>query len=208
MTALACNESIITKPDAFYFAAEAKAILAVRPELRSAIRAAWASSSPAVVSWRTARSFGGFMCCRRFGLDFSRRKLGEKARYFEPREWEEQEPLDAESTMASCETLSRALPRYFNGRERIGVSLTGGLDTRIIMAWRKAPPGALPCYTFGSMYRENQDVCLARRVAKSATNPIRSSLSDKIPGAVSALCRADALSDRRMRGHQPLRGPL
>ena len=34
------------------------------------------------------------------------------------------------------------------------------------MAWRKAPPGSLPCYTFGSMYRDNQDVSLARKVAK------------------------------------------
>jgi asparagine synthase (glutamine-hydrolysing) len=58
------------------------------------------------------------------------------------------------------------LPRYFNGRERVGVSLTGGLDTRIIMAWRKAQPNSLPCYTFGSMYRDNQDVILARRVAE------------------------------------------
>jgi asparagine synthase (glutamine-hydrolysing) len=63
------------------------------------------------------------------------------------------------------------LPRYFNGRERIGVSLTGGLDTRIIMAWRKAAAGSLPCYTFGSMYRENQDVYLAGHVAKICGQP-------------------------------------
>jgi asparagine synthase (glutamine-hydrolysing) len=43
--------------------------------------------------------------------------------------------------------------------------LTGGLDTRIIMAWQKAAPGSMPCYTFGSMYRENEDVMLARKVA-------------------------------------------
>ena len=58
------------------------------------------------------------------------------------------------------------LPRYFNGKERVGVSLTGGLDTRIIMAWHKAEPNSLPCYTFGSMYRDNEDVKLARRVAQ------------------------------------------
>jgi asparagine synthase (glutamine-hydrolysing) len=44
--------------------------------------------------------------------------------------------------------------------------LTGGLDTRIIMAWQKATRGSLPCYTFGSMYRDNQDVRLARSVAQ------------------------------------------
>jgi len=41
------------------------------------------------------------------------------------------------------------------------------------MAWRKAPPGSLPCYTFGSMYRDNEDVRLARRVAKICGQPHR-----------------------------------
>ena len=61
--------------------------------------------------------------------------------------------------------FARNLPRYFNGRERIGMSLTGGLDTRMIMAWHKAPPSSLPCYTFGGMYRDCQDVLMARKVA-------------------------------------------
>ena len=79
-------------------------------------------------------------------------------------------PSTRKATTINYATLSRRLPRYFNGRERIGVSLTGGLDTRIIMAWRKAPR-SLPCYTFGSMYRENQDVYLARRVAEICGQP-------------------------------------
>src|SRR3974377_394163 len=33
------------------------------------------------------------------------------------------------------------------------------------MAWQRAPAGSLPCYTFGSMYRDNEDVKLARKVA-------------------------------------------
>jgi asparagine synthase (glutamine-hydrolysing) len=40
------------------------------------------------------------------------------------------------------------------------------LDTRIIMAWCKAEPNSLPCYIFGSTYRDNEGVKLARRVAK------------------------------------------
>src|SRR5215469_9705572 len=32
-------------------------------------------------------------------------------------------------------------------------------------------PGSLPCYTFGSMYRDNEDVSLARRVAKICGQP-------------------------------------
>ena len=45
------------------------------------------------------------------------------------------------------------------------MSLTGGLDTRMIMAWQKSEPGTFPCYTFGGMFRDCQDVTLSRRVA-------------------------------------------
>ena len=60
--------------------------------------------------------------------------------------------------------FSRNLPRYFNGRERVGMSLTGGLDTRMIMAWQKADAGSLPCYTFGGTYRDCQDVLGCARI--------------------------------------------
>jgi asparagine synthase (glutamine-hydrolysing) len=154
--------------DAFYFAAEAKAILKVRPELRG--------TDP--------RGLGEFIVC---GCVLENRTLfrgiyvlppgaawlfrggvlEKKAVYFKPGEWEEQEPLEPEAYYVHLrDAFVRGLPRYFNGRERVGVSLTGGLDTRIIMAWHKAPPDSLPCYTFGSIYRDNQDVRLARQVAK------------------------------------------
>ena len=148
--------------DTFYFAAEAKAILKVRPELRA--------TDP--------RGIGEFIVC---GCVLENRtlfsgihvlppgsswyfrggKLEKKASYFEPREWEEEEPYKPEEYFAQLrDVFVRNLPRYFNGNEQVGVSLTGGLDTRIIMAWRKAEPNSLPCYTYGSMYRDNQDVQL------------------------------------------------
>ena len=51
------------------------------------------------------------------------------------------------------------------------MSLTGGLDTRMIMAWQKRPAGSLPCYTFGGMLRDCQDVTVARRVARACQQP-------------------------------------
>ena len=51
------------------------------------------------------------------------------------------------------------------------MSLTGGLDTRMIMAWQRCPPGLLPCYTWGGMYRECQDVTVAREVARACLQP-------------------------------------
>jgi asparagine synthase (glutamine-hydrolysing) len=159
--------------DAFYFAAEAKAILAVRPDLRN-IEAQGLGEFIAcgcVLENRTL--FGGIYALPpASNWSFSGHTLQKKATYFQPREWEEQEPLDAESYFGSLrEAFTTRLPRYFSGRENVGVSLTGGLDTRIIMAWCKAQAGSLPCYTFGSMYRENQDVHLARRVAEICEQP-------------------------------------
>ena len=159
--------------DAFYFAAEAKAILAVRPELRTL----------------APRSLGEFVSC---GSVLENRSLFEgvhvlppasawsfrngsvdvKRSYFHPREWEDQERLDSETYYRELrEVFTRNLPRYFNNRERIGMSLTGGLDTRMIMAWQRFQTGALPCYTFGSMFRENQDVRVSRRVASICNQP-------------------------------------
>src|SRR5207249_9423035 len=87
--------------------------------------------------------------------------------YFQSREWEDQALLEPEPYYREIrEIFSRNLPRYFESRERIGISLTGGLDTRMIMAWQKSPPGSLPCYTFGGMFRDSQDVLVARQVAR------------------------------------------
>jgi asparagine synthase (glutamine-hydrolysing) len=153
--------------DGFYFAAEAKAILAVRPELR-------------VVN---QRGLGEFIACgavmeNRTLFDgihtlppasawvFGNGSLEHKGSYFHSVDWENQETLDSESYYQELrQVFAQYLPRYFSGSERIAMSLTGGLDTRMIMAWQKATPGSLPCYTFGGMYRDCQDVRLSRQVA-------------------------------------------
>ena len=155
--------------EAFYFAAEAKAILAVRPELRRV----------------DSRGLGEFVAC---GCVLGNRTLFEeihvlppaaswlfrdgyiehKGSYFQPGEWEEQSALDPETYYQGLrEIFSRNLPRYFKGHEHIGMSVTGGLDTRMIMAWHKPPQGSLPCYSFGGMFRDSQDVLLGQQVAKA-----------------------------------------
>jgi asparagine synthase (glutamine-hydrolysing) len=164
-----CHQS----QDAFYFAAEAKAILAVRPELRR----------------MDSRGFGEFVSCGAVlenrtlfeGIHvlppasawvFRNGSLQRKSSYFQPREWEEQEKLDPEPYYRELQaTFTRNLPRYFSGHQPIAMSLTGGLDTRMILACRKPDPGSLPCYTFGSTFRDNQDVRVARRVAEICSQP-------------------------------------
>jgi len=159
--------------DSFYFAAEAKAILAVRPELRAV----------------DPQGLGEFVAC---GCTLEGRTLfrgvhvlpgasrwvfrsgflSKKEAYFRPEEWENQQPLEPEPYYTEIRNIfSRNLPRYFSGKQRIAMSLTAGLDTRMIMAWQKAAPGALPCYTFGGMLRDCRDVTLARRVAQMCGQP-------------------------------------
>jgi asparagine synthase (glutamine-hydrolysing) len=158
---------------AFYFATEAKAILAVCPELRR----------------MDSKGLGEFVACGSVlenrtlfeGIHllppasswiFRNGSLEQKSNYFDPREWEEQETLDPEPYYRELrEVFTRNLPRYFNGHQRIAMSLTGGLDTRMIMAWQKSQPGSLPCYTFGGMLRDCRDVIVARQVARVCEQP-------------------------------------
>ena len=41
----------------------------------------------------------------------------------------------------------------------------------MIMAWDRPQPGSLPCYTFGGMFRDCQDVTLSRQVANMCGQP-------------------------------------
>jgi len=95
-----------------------------------------------------------------------------KENYFRREMWENLSPLNSTEYYEKLkETFSRILPRYFRGKERIAVSLTGGVDTRMIMAWLQRQPGDLPCYTFGGMLRDCTDVKIARQVAKICQQP-------------------------------------
>jgi asparagine synthase (glutamine-hydrolysing) len=89
-----------------------------------------------------------------------------KTNYFNLSDWENQPTISNELLYEQVQnTLIRILPKYFNPNEKIGLSLTGGFDTRIILANRKNPPNSFPCYTFGGMYRDCYDVKVARKVA-------------------------------------------
>ena len=154
--------------DSFYFAAEAKAILKVRPELRVADPRGLGEYIVCGCVLENRTLFTGIhVLPPGSAWTFRGGALEKKTTYFDPREWEGLEPLKPEEYYGHLrDVFVKNLPRYFEGQEQVGVSLTGGLDTRIIMAWRNPKPNTLPCYTFGSMYRDNEDVKLARRVAK------------------------------------------
>jgi asparagine synthase (glutamine-hydrolysing) len=154
--------------EAFYFAAEAKSILAVRPELRK-------------IDFRGLGEFVGVGCVLEnrtlfegirvlppaSAWTFRAGAIERKTTYFDAQEWEQQASLDPDAYHARVrDVFASHVPRYFNGRQGLGVSLTGGLDTRMLMAWHASAPHALPCYTYGGSYRECRDVVVAREVAR------------------------------------------
>ena len=159
--------------DACYFSAEAKAILAVRPELRRV----------------DPQGLGEFVACGcvlddrslfehihllppASAWSFRRGEIVRRGLYFHPREWESQDTLQQEPYYRELRrTFALNLPHYFGGTERVAMSLTGGLDTRMIMAWHRPAPWSLPCYTFGGMFRDCRDVVIAREVARTCRQP-------------------------------------
>jgi asparagine synthase (glutamine-hydrolysing) len=159
--------------EAFYFAAEAKAILAVRPELRTADPKGLGEFVACGCVLENRTIFKGVLALPAGSAwVFRDSSIEQKSTYFQPREWEDQAPLEPEPYYQELrDVFSRNLPRYFNGQERVGMTLTGGLDTRVIMAWHKPAPGSLPCYTFGGMFRDCQDVGIAQRVASVCQQP-------------------------------------
>jgi asparagine synthase (glutamine-hydrolysing) len=153
---------------AFYFAGEAKAILAIRPELRSTDPRGLAEFISCGCTLENRTIFKDVhVLPPASAWTFRHASLQGKGIYFDPKEWEEQSLLELEPYYQQLrEVFSRNLPRYFGGPEKIGISLTGGLDSRMIMSWNKAARGLLPCYSFGGMYRDCQDVVMARTVAR------------------------------------------
>ena len=152
----------------FWFASEAKALLKVLPATRS-------------LDWR---GFAEFLTCRCVlqnrtlfsGISilpggsiwtFAGAAPPLKEVYFSPETWEAQpQLLQAEYYDLFKATWKRILPRYFREGERAALSLTGGVDSRMILAWIDAMPGTLPCYTWGSRFRDCMDVRLAREIAR------------------------------------------
>src|SRR6266480_60304 len=153
--------------NATYFASEAKALLCVLPELRTFDEQGVADfltlgctlgertlfrdihRLPAASLW----SFEGGHC--------------RKSKYFSPQSWESQPTMSAEIFQSAFETtFKRVLPRYFESQAKIGISLTGGLDTRMIVACRPDSVRDIVCYTYSGKSGETFDDRLAAQVAK------------------------------------------
>lgn len=151
-----------------YFASEAKALLAVLPRLRAFDDA----------GLRDYLKYGNTLCGRTLFRGISTlpgatlwRIKGtegriEPSRYFDAKQWEAQSALPADEFMESfSSTFHRILPSYLTSPTRVGVSITGGLDTRMIMACLPADHVPSIAYTYAGERGETLDCRIGARVA-------------------------------------------
>jgi asparagine synthase (glutamine-hydrolysing) len=156
----------------FYFASEAKALLRILPELRAFDEHGVAHflTFGCPLEWRTL--FRDVQLLPGGSVWTFKSGKCHKQKYFSPETWEAQPALSIESFESEFqESFKRILPHYFESDSKIGISLTAGLDTRMIMAWARPNHGGMPCYTFNGSYRDCADVRIARKVAAACGQP-------------------------------------
>jgi asparagine synthase (glutamine-hydrolysing) len=161
--------------DPFLFASEAKALLRVRPALRRIEPRSLAELVALECVLENRSLFSNvFMLPRGSAWAWSPGKDWTRRSYFSPKTWQDQPLLETRVFYDRLrETFAAILPRYFREREPIGMSLTAGLDSRLIMACLAPAPGTLPCYSFCGQHRDTLDVTIGRKVAEHCRQPYR-----------------------------------
>lgn len=159
--------------DAFYFSSEAKSILRVLAEPRR-IDALSAAEYLLCGCTLENRSLFSNIKILPGGSAWTFHNDGriDKESYFDFAEWEEQDIFDdAVFYDRFYEVFREVVPAYFRSKSRVAMSLTGGLDTRMIMASANPAPESLHCYTFSGTFRDCYDVRIAREVALTCRQP-------------------------------------
>jgi len=159
-----CHET----SDATYFASEAKALLRILPELRAFDQEGIAQFLTFGCTLGQRTLFRGVELLPQASVWSFENGKCEKKTYFSSETWESQTMLPADSFQAEFqETFKRVLPRYFESQSRVGISLTAGLDSRMIMACLSKHGEKPICYTFAGEKQDTLDARLARQVAKA-----------------------------------------
>jgi asparagine synthase (glutamine-hydrolysing) len=154
----------------YAFASEAKALLSIRDESRAFDTAGLGEylASGCVFSGRTLfRDVQRLPAASLWKLKAD--GTIDAGRYFQPEEWEQQAPLQRDAFYNElAETLRAVTPKYFVAAEPVALSLTGGLDSRVALAYAGRPAAPHLAYTYNGAYQECFDVKVARRVAAVA----------------------------------------
>jgi asparagine synthase (glutamine-hydrolysing) len=154
--------------NAFYFASEAKALLRILPQLRKFDQEGLAQffSLGCTIGSRTL--FEGVERMPPASWWCFEGGVSRKQTYFSPQKLEAQ-PAESEPDFGSAfeETFNRILPRYVQSKSKLGISLTAGLDGRMIMACLPQFSQKPVCYTFSGQRQDTLDARLAARVAQA-----------------------------------------
>ena len=152
--------------DDLLFGSEAKSLLKVRPELRKLdLRGVGELISCNCVLENRTIFPGISLLPGAAAWTWDKGAGPARNAYFKASEWESLPPLDEGTFLGRLsETVKTVIPRYFREKGRVGMSLTGGLDSRMMMACLNPAPGELPCYTFGGQ-KDMLDITIAREIA-------------------------------------------
>jgi len=153
--------------DAFYFSSEAKCLLKVLPKLRSIDNEGLGEYFSLGCTLHNKTIFKGISILPAGSIwTFSFGMIIKKRRFRELLIPESEGTFDTQSLFGSLkEALPKIMRRYYRRDEKVAVSLTGGLDTRLIMAWAKFPPYKVPCYTFSGIYRDCYDAKIGAKIS-------------------------------------------
>ncbi len=152
--------------DAFYFASEAKALLRVLPELREFDDAGVAEFLGVNCPLGTRTLFRGIQRLPGGARWVFENGSCRRECYFSPATWEALPKLsEAVYETALRATFLKIAPKYFANEAKVGVALTGGLDTRMVMACRPPENRDQVCYTFTGPDGRTLDDRVAAKVA-------------------------------------------
>jgi asparagine synthase (glutamine-hydrolysing) len=154
--------------DEFLFASEAKALLQIRPALRTIDHETLAEYMRynCVLGDRTL--FQGIsLLPRASAWSFEQNASPQKRQYFDFSEWEGQPHLEEEAFYSKwANTVARVFPHYAQEGGQVALSSTAGLDTRLIMAGLRDQIKQHPSYTFNGAWGELLDVRTGRKTAR------------------------------------------
>jgi asparagine synthase (glutamine-hydrolysing) len=159
-------------PDVFYFASEAKALLRVVPELREFDCEGVAQFFGAGCALNGRTLFRGIQLLPGASRWIFENGSTRREKYFQPQTWEALPKLSGPDYEAQFRAVfEKIMPRYFQTDSKVGISLTGGLDTRLIMACHPHDRQRETSFTF--------------------TGPAGRTLDDRVAGQVAAACGLD-----------------
>ena len=152
----------------FYFASEAKALLRILPRARAFDEEGVAQFLAHGCTLNSRTLFRGVRLLPGASAWSFEDGKSYKRKYFSHESWEAQSPLSVESYESELQkTFQRILPRYIEPEATIGISLTGGLDTRMIMACLPKTNLSYTSYTYVGQNGLTLDARLAARIAAS-----------------------------------------